>query len=740
MAKLSPPVIESTIPASYSENGMVKITIPFSMNRAVVASQVGGFELKIKTIQTGSYLYTIQTLNPTYYKISEEESYVNFYFQDVDQKLKVGQFYKVQLAYLQVDANKKTIAYNDYIKHEITLEEYESIIYEASTVGYYSTASVMKYTTKPKIYINDFQNKVINNYTHNYTGYYDQTDGDITEKVYSYQFNIYDENKILIFTSGECLHNSSNDTNANFSTDEYSIMKDLQYYKLYYIDYTITTINKLTLSTIKYKMMQRETIDPEIWANLETSLNFDNSYIDISLKPVLNSEGKMTPASGSFILTRADESSSYSNWEELMRFKIYETYPEGLLFRDFNIEQGKRYQYSLQQFNNHNLFSKRIYSNIIMGDYEDAFLFDGQRQLKIRYNAKMTKFTNTVLESKQDTIGNQFPFIFRNGQVSYKEFPISGLISYFMDEEHLFLSPEKLLTDEKTINYTTENIAQERIFKMEVLNWLNNGQPKVFKSPTEGNFIVRLMKVSLSPQDKLGRMLHSFNCNAYEIAEYTNKNLQKLNFLNTDINENEIYQQKTIDLSRYGPGQVIFLSTPNGEDICSFRVDNMSNGDIINVTYKDQSQEAFVIGQTGSLYLENLSLDIAAITIEPRYRSILKVTDKEFEENKSFYYVYKNGKYNEAETYNAYTTYYMISNSPLVGLITYSYKIKQGNTFSVVETISYDNPSFRQFIGEHNILEEIHNSNPKTQLTELYYIRISKRPIDRIVTDFVEKP
>ena len=35
MAKLYPPLIEGTIPAFYSENGIVKITIPFSMNKAV---------------------------------------------------------------------------------------------------------------------------------------------------------------------------------------------------------------------------------------------------------------------------------------------------------------------------------------------------------------------------------------------------------------------------------------------------------------------------------------------------------------------------------------------------------------------------------------------------------------------------------------------------------------------------------------------------------------------------------
>jgi hypothetical protein len=69
-----------------------------------------------------------------------------------------------------------------------------------------------------------------------------------------------------------------------------------------------------------------------------------------------------------------------------------------------------------------------------------------------------------------------------------------------MDEANSFMDKDKLIIDVKTINYTTENIAQERIFKMDVLQWLNDGKPKLFRSPTEGNFIIRLIKISLKPE------------------------------------------------------------------------------------------------------------------------------------------------------------------------------------------------------------------------------------------------
>ena len=51
MAKLYPPVIEGTIPAF---NGTTELVVPFSMNRSVSASQIKGFALQVKTVQSNT--------------------------------------------------------------------------------------------------------------------------------------------------------------------------------------------------------------------------------------------------------------------------------------------------------------------------------------------------------------------------------------------------------------------------------------------------------------------------------------------------------------------------------------------------------------------------------------------------------------------------------------------------------------------------------------------------------------
>ena len=65
---------------------------------------------------------------------------------------------------------------------------------------------------------------------------------------------------------------------------------------------------------------------------------------------------------------------------------------------------------------------------------------------------------------------------------------------------------KKIGIEYSTHNLISENIKAERDFKLQVLEWLNDGEPKLFRSPTEGNYIVRLMNVSMSPTDTLGRM------------------------------------------------------------------------------------------------------------------------------------------------------------------------------------------------------------------------------------------
>lgn len=680
MAKLFPPILEGTIPAFYSENGIVKITIPFSMNRAVNAVQVKGLVLKIKTVQSSSYLLDIKQENNSYYSM-EDSAWVEFQLKNENDinKLKIGQFYKLQIAFINKD--------NDEI-------------------GYYSTVAIGKYTSKPDVYIstsssNRLEKGIINMHSYDYTGHYKQTE-DITERVYSYKFDVYNSKNELIASSGEKLHNSSNDVERNESYDTFTLSQDLDIDKSYYIQYTITTINGLKISTHKCRIMQKVSIDPEIQATLKATLNYDNGYVDIDLIGTKNQYGLETPVTGAFLITRANEDTNFIVWDEIGRFKLQAQIPSRWLWRDYTIEQGKKYRYAIQQYNDKGLYSNRTESNEIFADFEDAFLYDGYRQLKIKYNPKISSFKVATQETKLNTIGAKHPFIFRNGAAYSHEFPISGLISYYMDEDKIFMSDEELTNDIQTTNLISENLAKERIFKTKVLEWLTDGKPKVFRSPVEGNFIVRLLNTSMTPSDQLGRMIHTFNTTAYEICDFSYENLDYYGFIHLDDPEVPYMRWKTVNFSKAQLDGTVKYIQP-GEKINSYpaitvRFDNFLPGTKFIIKKKNDEIESIYIGVTGSYYID-IGTEIKEIYLD---------------ENEQ------------------------IQN---MGQMTYSYYSIQSNLFNKISNVNVIEIPTKQFIGEFNVLQQIDKiqmedstwkDNSKVNILEFYNIHIHKRPIEKI--------
>jgi hypothetical protein len=153
---------------------------------------------------------------------------------------------------------------------------------------------------------------------------------------------------------------------------------------------------------------------------------------------------------------------------------------------------------------------------------------------------------------------------------------------------------------------TPLNFQKEKEFKLEVLEWLNNGKPKLFKSPAEGNYIVRLMNVSLSPNDTLGRMLHTFNSTAYEIAENSYENLEKYGIISLEnISQNKIIKKEINNLTTYrGSRKYIFEK----ENIISIYLTGFVEGDLLEIKSND-GFGLIAIDKTGSYSLENDNIE-----------------------------------------------------------------------------------------------------------------------------------
>lgn len=592
--RLYPPSIAGTIPSFYTTNTGTSLEVPFSMNITVSDAEVLGMRLRFKTASTDIVLANL--VSSKYREDAGSRAAIFDLDNELVQKLVHGNFYKVQLAY--VDKNNIT--------------------------GYYSTVAVVKYTQKPSVSIVGLNMQSVTTIS-DMTLVGNYFNADTTEKAYKYRFQLFSSAGDLIQDTDWQIHNVQTDTALDTSQDQFVIAYNLIENRLYRVVYSVTTTNGLVINTVSYEIVRAIALGSQLNIVISPELDYDNGRIKVSIFAAPGEKGSY-PLVGTYAICRRKANNSNQIWETLahLALNVAITQSSGYHFYDYAIESGAEYYYSIQKFNSNKIYSQRItHRTPVVAYFEHAFLYDGSRQLKIEYNPQINTFKSIVSETKKTTLGRQFPFILRNGLLNYKEFPISGLISYHLDPEELFLSKSNLANkwDDSAadFNISDVNMAYERKFKVEVLEWLNNGEIKLFKSPQEGNYIVRLTNVSLSPNATTSRMIHTFSCTASEVSVYdSNASLKLLGGYKEITEEKEeirIEKEIVIDLHQIAQqlGSAQMIRTYNILDGYNCRkIVFQHNLDLMNTMYRDSTygmtfdwgEYSFTIDRSGMYTLE----------------------------------------------------------------------------------------------------------------------------------------
>ena len=680
MAKLYPPGLNGTLPAF---TNLSEIKIPFTPNKTVGNNSnfISGFSLILKNVTNNTVVATVQSSSFDFIK----NEVVFDCGSQIKNNFKIGRFYKAQLAYINTE----------------------------NEVGFYSTVGVIKYTAMPQLSINSLEQGYYNQALLKYTGVY-SNEKDATEKVYSYSFSIKDVMGNVFVETKELIHNHSFDTSLNESVDEFICEKEMELNKVYYITYSVKTSNGLKASSPAYpiKMIETEMYQGKLVLNI--NLDEENAYMSVVLQ---NKTG--AAVTGSFSITRACSKDNYAIWNEIYRIGFdSDNFDSKEILKDFTIEHGYGYRYGIQQYNKYGYYTERDKTDEIFAKFEHIYLFDGQRQLKIKYNPKINSMKVIKQESKTETIGSKYPYFFRNGKVSYKELPVGGLISYLSDEQELFLTDEELFKetfqtiknepfdwfnqeyDKKLENshretgLTDGNVKAEKVFRDEVLSFLTDGKYKIFKSPTEGNMIVYTMNTSLSPNTTVGRMIWDFNSTIYECMDYTYENLCNYDFLTWEIPLTGNDKMKTImtdylyefyqeEKNKQNSSLITDINNDKyfdisyGYDIYSVFIHNASPG----TKYYIDGHE-IIIGVSGQ-YSVDFGRRISSLKVVPSKSS---------------------------------------------GYVTFRYKQETFNPFNIVHGLYVEKlPIFKQIIGKRHITEEL--DNPLDIFEDFNYIKFSRRNV-----------
>lgn len=519
---LYPPIIDVAMPA-FIKSESPKIN--FSLSKYNSPNEIDQMICVSITDHATNESYFNTPSGVKFFQMSSDKTSFNLDASTLkDGEWQVGKIYKLQVRFLKLGEKAE-----DSISNILALQE-------AGALSEWSTVCLLKPIEEPQLNLRLFNEdgkldngKYIFKYIDKiFTGRVEFSDN---EELESY--------KIEIYNSQEKVYDSGIIYSDVYATNEIN-------HKIYYgfidgVDYTLhftyTTSNGYTKTT-EYNFMVLNlggerfrgtiTATPNPWAG------------NIEIKIFSNKENYI----GNLVIKRASSKDNFTFWEDVQFITITSARQDiDITWEDYTIESGVWYKYCVQKIDlEENRGLVVMIEKPVMVIFDDMFLCDQNRFLKIRFNPQIGSYTRTLSETSSQTIGSKYPFIKRNGNVNYRQFTISGLISHLMDEDGLFTSRAELLDNQVDLyeNYNYKNritdyndFILERKFREKVEEFLCDGKVKLFKSTPEGTLLVRLMNVSLTPENTLGRMLYSFSATAYEIDEVSLANLDKYNLYQT---------------------------------------------------------------------------------------------------------------------------------------------------------------------------------------------------------------
>ena len=381
---------------------------------------------------------------------------------------------------------------------------------------------------------------------------------DPSELIHSYQFILYDSQDNILEDSGDVYINQFSADGDSFN---YKVRTKLENGNTYKISFKFTTINQFTGGFYRWdeevddrlSFICSEATLGQAPCNVITVDNDENDLLkDISNLHLEEEEGRIAIKlydpldeiySGNLCIRRTDSRSNFQVWDDVYLYVVKAESINALpIYYDYTIESGVWYKYGVQIIDKDGYRGVLdVISKPIMRNFNYSFLLGkDNQQLTLMFDNTMNNFKYQVMDGRVDPLGSKYTNIARNASTYYRTFPINGLISFWMNENYLFCSKDdiyKYNTITKLYeDYNEENdIRQydyiyERDFREKVLEFLQNGEYKLFKSPTEGNIIVRLIDVNCIPNQTLDRMIYSFSATAYEMDSPTMENYLKYGF------------------------------------------------------------------------------------------------------------------------------------------------------------------------------------------------------------------
>ena len=538
---LYPPVLETYMPAFVINGNSTVCKVYFGLSDYNSIENIANAQVLV-TNQYNNLTVLDITKYPSEIMLKEIQSDANGYYIEINNTDINGGFvndtnYKVQIRFTSINAASQSLATPQAISTWLTenLDNFSEwsracLIYgisQPTIEAYYNVvegSTITKTAWQPETPIDWSQSSVVT-----FIGNMIYADPNETEYVQSYCINLYDEDNNLVESSGN-IYPNNNTFNYTFKA---RLNQGDDYY--FYVDYTTISQYK---ERVEYDFCIIDVAPAALQGTLSAIPDDENGCMYVQFKD----SGSGSSATVDVLIRRSSSKDNFTFEDDMYIIKNYQwTGSNSFTYADKTIENGIFYKYTAQIIDAQGFLGTAVTTDKQLVSTNYAYINSEDKQLALKFDTTISSLKKILTESVTNTLGAKYPFVKRNGDVNYYQFPISGLITYRQDDMDWFTSLEEIyqdsITDHDAYN-NNHNISNERdynyekLYREKVYDFLTDGQVKLFRGPAEGNFLIRLTDVSLTPNQQLGRMVWSFSATATEIADYTIDNLKKYNVLN----------------------------------------------------------------------------------------------------------------------------------------------------------------------------------------------------------------
>lgn len=491
-----------------------------AFDKAKYPSQIKIISAALNTGNTTNY----SKINIDKNRQSDDKYYIALPNEDIQDGFQTGIVYKVQLRF----SNNTSGLYEVPQK----LDDYLNT--HLASFSEWSQVSLVQGINQPIVALKNGQGGVLTPSSNNIWNIdtfeiVGSVQIDNNDPLRQYTLSLYDSLGNLIETSGVLFPSYQSYTDQINYVFKHALEDGVSYIlEFNYMTYGLYT------ETLRYPILSLLNLIEQLNATLTAIEDVENGRIGLRIQTTV-----AMPFAGTITIRRTSSKSDFEIWEDIHTVELRAERLDYLWY-DYTVESGIWYKYCVQKrdiVGNRGVVVKL--NDPVMIIFDSLFLTADSTQIKIKFNPQISSFQRVVSDNKVDTIGSKYPYIKRNGALGYRQFSISGLVSFLMDEDKIFTSREEIYSENvlklyKDYNSDYENridifndITYERDFRERVIDFLYKHNVKLFRSATEGNILVKLTDISFTPNQVLGRRIYSFQCTAHEIDEYTLVNCDK---------------------------------------------------------------------------------------------------------------------------------------------------------------------------------------------------------------------